>query len=63
MKTVKHPRLGKAQAAARLHVHRCWDCRQVFQVRNADCPRGRSGYACADLCAACVTKWARSLMA
>lgn len=62
MKTVKHPRLGKAEAARTLHVHRCPACRHVFQVRNADCPSQRPGLQCCDLCAACQVKWVTQMV-
>lgn len=48
-KTVKWPRMGKAEAARTLHVHYCPECGHAFQRSNATCAPCRPM-----LCAGCA---------
>ena len=55
-KTVKWPRMGKAEAARTLHVHYCTECNHAFQMRaHAPC--------CPMLCAACAFRQESKTMA
>jgi len=56
-KTVKHPRMGKAEAARTLHVHHCTVCGRAFQRRNMTCA------PCRPLaCAGCIYRAEREAL-